>query len=370
MDDAKTPILPLKEEAIKYNMTKIYNLDEKDKQFILKISSNDNLIYFELEKKNLFPKKDFNIHLSLEELGNINKFFKQFEAIPEVLDSFESLIQLKNISVVEEERQMKLKISNPVNNKEFELNIPLKEKDFKSEIRSINEYIISLDNKVNELEKKVNDLCSFKEEYLNRKKEKERKKKEGQGKTKIEEKVAEKKEESNQDKEKENIFKDSEIIQKNEEDIKLISSWINKFSFKTNLLFSSKKRENLFNTFYKNIEKKSPILILIKTTKGYIFGGYFTKPLTNDNKWIKDDSSFIFSLYLKKKYDAILSSNTHIIGNKDLFQFGNDIRIYNEATLRKDNYIGKSDYSSPGNYNMNGGQKYFCLEKLEAYEIV
>lgn len=265
---------------------------------------------------------------------------------------------------------MKIKIRNPINLKEFEINIPLKEKDFKSEIRSINEYIISLNNKVNELEKKVNDLCLFKEEYLKRKKEKE-KQKEAKGKTINEGNKPETKGEAELDKEKENkcIFKDSKIIE-NEEDIKLISSWIKRRSFRTNLLFSSKIRENLFTNFFKNLENKSPILILIKTKEGYIFGGYCTKPIANDNKWIKDDSSFIFSLYLKQKYDAICTSNTHIIGNKDLFQFGNDIRIYNKATSRNDNYIGKSDYSSPGNYDMNGGQKYFTLGKLEAYEIL
>ena len=56
-------------KGIKFTETKTFNLEKNDEKFILKISINEELIFFELEKVNLFPKKDFNIHLNLEELG-------------------------------------------------------------------------------------------------------------------------------------------------------------------------------------------------------------------------------------------------------------------------------------------------------------
>lgn len=172
-----TPQIQLdKIEGIKYTNTKTYSLENNGEKFILKISINEKLIFFELEKLNLIPKKDFNIHLSLEELVKINRFFNQFETVPEILTSLETLLESKNISVVEEERKIKLKIINPSNKKEFFIDIPLKEKDLKSEINSINEYISSLNNKMIELENKVNDLLLFKEEYSDFLKKKKMKK--------------------------------------------------------------------------------------------------------------------------------------------------------------------------------------------------
>ena len=346
-------------EAMKLKTAKSYNLDEN---FILKISINDSLIFFELDKINSFPKKDFKVFLSLSELGRINKFFNQFEDTQEVLVSFENLIESKNISVVEEEKKMRLKIINPVNRKEFFIDIPLKEKDVKSEMTSIIEYINLLHNRIEELEKKVNDLCLFKEEYLKRKEEKQ--------KLKPKDKIKEKEKEKEKEKKKEviNVFKESDII-KNEDEINLILNWFDNKEIKTNLLFNSKKDGDLLSTLYKKVKDKSPLLIIIKTSKGFKFGGYCSLPIVGDNKWYVDNNSFIFSLDMKQKYDANNKSTNHILGNGDLLQFGNDIRIYDKATSQVDNFIGKSDYNSPKNYKMNGGNKNFQVSSFEVYEI-
>ena len=343
-------------EGIKFSNIKTYKLEEKNEIYQLKISINETLIYFEIEKLNIIPKKDFNIHLSLEELGKINKFFNQFDTISEVFISFDTLLESKNIIVFEEEKKIILKIYNPANKKEFNLNIPLKEKDTQSEIKSIYEYINSLNNKIICLEKKVDDLCIFKEEYFKRKKEKEKNKKFQKEKEEVTE--------LNLD-----IFKDSDIIQNND-DIKLILSWLNKKSIKTNLLFNSKTDGNLLSELYKKVENKFPILILIKTKKGYRFGGYSPLSLLCDEKWYKEDSSFIFSFDTKNKYNANTSSSTHILGNADLFQFGNDIRIYNLFTKIGDNFVGKCDYDSPAKYEINGGYRNYTVLNLEIYEII
>ena len=325
-------------EGIVFNKSKIFDLEEQDKKFKLKISINEQLIYLEIEKINLFPKKDFNIYLSLEELGKINKFFLQFDRIEEVYVSLETLIETKNISVIEEERAIKLKINNPANKKELFIDIPLKEKDLKSEINSINNYISSLVNKVNELEKKVNDLCLFKEEYINNKKKKN-----------------------------EN-FKDSDIIQK--DDVNLILSWLNRKSLKTNLLFNSKYDGDLMSTFFKKVENKSPTFVVIKSSNGYRFGGYTSIVWKCNGTWYKNDESFIFSFNTKQKYNAINSTSSHIFGYKDYFQFGNDIRIYDKFTSGCKNFISNTSYHSPKNYELNGGTQYFNVLNCEVYEII
>ena len=332
-------------EGIKFNTIKTFNLEKNDEKFILKISINEELIFFELEKINLFPKKDFNIHLSLEELGKINKFFNQFDTMSEVLLSFETLLESKNISVIEEERKMQLKITNPSNKKEFLIDIPLKEEDLKSEFKSINEYISSLNNKVIELEKKVNDLYLFKEEFsdfLKIKKEKYINK----------------------------IFKDSNIIQ-NYDEKKLILSWLNKAFIKTNLLFNSKYDGDLLSTFFKKVANKFPTLIIIKSKNNFIFGGYTSIVWKCDGIWYIDKNSFIFSFYTKKKYEVKNSDlSEHIFGRYDLIQFGKDIRIYDKCTSNNQNYVGKEFYNSPDNYQMNGGNQYFTVLSYEVYEII
>ena len=111
-------------------------------------------------------------------------------------------------------------------------------------------------------------------------------------------------------------------------------------------------------------------MFIIKTLKGYKFGGYSYVPIKGDNKWYIDNRSFIFSLDMKTKYDANSNSTTHILGNGDLLQFGNDLRIYNQATSKLENFIGKSDYNCPENYEMNGGYKYFGIYSFEIYEII
>ena len=343
-----------KNEGIKFTTTKTFNLEKKDEKFILKISINEKLIFFELEKVNLFPKKDFNIHLSLEELGKINRFFNQFDTISDVLISFETLYESKNISVIEEERKMQLKITNPANKKEFFIDIPLKEKDLKSEIKSINEYIFSLNNKVFELEKKVSDLCLFKEEFSDFLKE-------------IKEKDDQK------EKDKKNVFKlfkDSNIIQ-NYEEKKLILSWLNRKSIETNLLFNSKNDGDLLSTFFNKVVNKFPTLIIIKSKNNYIFGGYSSIAWKCDGNWYSDKNSFIFSFYTKQKYEVKdNNSYSHIFGRYDLAQFGNDIRIYDKFTSNNQNYVGKVFYNSPDNYQMNGGNQYFTVSSFEVYEII
>ena len=341
-----------KNEGIKFTTTKAFNLEKNDEKFILKISINEKLIFFELEKANGFPKKDFNIHLSLEELGKINRFFNQFETMPEVLTSLETLLESKNISVVEEEKKMKLKFVNPSNKKEFFIDIPLKEKDLKSEINSINEYISSLNKKVNELEKKVSDLCLFKEEYSD---------------------FLKKKKDKSDEKEKDiknlnNLFKESNIIQNFDEE-KLILSWLSTKYIKTNLLFNSKNDGDLLTTFFNKVANKFPTLIIIKTTNNYIFGGYASIAWKCDGIWYSDKNSFIFSFYTKQKY-GVKDSSSPIFGRYDLVQFGNDIRIYDKCTSNNQNCVGKVYYNSPDNYQINGGNQYFTVSSYEVYEII
>ena len=139
---------------IKFDLKENFEINSEKQKFLLKIFLNDQLIFFEVEESNNFPKKEFNIYLSLEELGKINKYFNQFDSLKEVFQSLKTLINKKCLKIIKEEKMMKLEIINPANDKVFYINIPYKEKDLKSEINSIIPYVASLNEKIQLLEKK------------------------------------------------------------------------------------------------------------------------------------------------------------------------------------------------------------------------
>ena len=58
----------------------VYKVKRKEDSniYALKISYNEQLIYFEIKEKNSFVKDEYNFYINLNELGNINRFFNQF----------------------------------------------------------------------------------------------------------------------------------------------------------------------------------------------------------------------------------------------------------------------------------------------------
>ena len=143
---------------IQFDTKESFEINSDQKNYELKISLNENIIFFEVDEKDIFPKGEYNIYLNLEELGKINKYFLQFDSLKEVFDSLKTLIKKKNLSIIKNEEIMKIKIINPSTEKEFFINAPLKEKDLKSEMKSLIPYIASLNDRVQFLEKKVNCL--------------------------------------------------------------------------------------------------------------------------------------------------------------------------------------------------------------------
>ncbi len=314
---------------LKFNIKKTFEIKSNEQNFKLSLSHNEELMLFEIEKENAFPKQEFKLFLNLEQLGNINKYFIQFDSLDEVLTSFQTLFEIKNISIICEEKEMKIKILNPMNKKEFYINVPLKEKSLKNEIDSIipyiislNEKIIQLENKLDNIDKKVNELYSIKNEYNKLKQQ-----------------------EINQEN---YLFKNSNIIKKEEEEI--ILSWFEKKPIKFNLLMDTKKDGDSISTFYNICCKKCPIIIFIKITNGYRFGG-FTTQLWPNSGTLKDDKSFVFSLDKKNKY-KVTNPDYAIYAASDFFQFGGCcFRLYNNCTISSSNYINnnKNSYDIPGN---------------------
>ena len=148
----------IKYETNTLNNSQEFRISQNDMDIKINISYNEKLITFELQEENIFPKKQYLKEFSLNDLIKIDKIFRLFDSLEEVLNFFQKLINNKNVSTLKEnEKEIKIKIYNSLFENYFFMTIPIKESDIKSEMNNITQYIISLNNKINELEKIVNE---------------------------------------------------------------------------------------------------------------------------------------------------------------------------------------------------------------------
>ena len=332
-------------KEIKFDLSESFEITTDNKIYELKISYNEQLMFFEIKEKNAFLKDEFNLYTNLKELGDINRFFNQFETIKQVFNTIKKLINKKNISIIQEEKKMKIKIINPIDDEEFFINVNSKEKDTKSEINSIIACVNSLTQKVQNLENKLNELYAYKDDIEEIIKEK-KKKKELYGQ----------------------IYKSSVI---NKDEIDLFMNWFDKKPTKIKLLLDSKIDGDSTQTFYNKCSNKFPTVVLVKTTKGRRFGGYCSIGWENTkSNWKKDINNFIFSLDKKKKY-KIKKPGYDIRTNSTYFAFGvgNDFYIYNNCTSNNNNYnYNSGTYETTEAYELNG-EYYFTVSSYEVYQI-
>ena len=339
---------PGKELNINFTTKESFEIHSNEKNYVLKVSLNDKLIFFEVEEKNIFPKGEYNIYLSLEELGKINKYFLQFDTLKEVLESLKNLIEKSNLSIINDEKKMKIKIVNPSNDREIFINVPLKEKDLKSEIDSLIPYVASLSERIQILEKKLEEIYIYKD-FL---------------------------EEIRKEKEKENeLIKQYEIAKSqilNRNEMELFFSWLENKPKKIKLLLDSRIDGDLTQTFYNKCSGKYPTVVFVKTTKGHRFGGYSSIPWKNLNgDFAKDKKNFIFSLDKQKKYD-IIKSKCAFETNSNYFAFGggSDFLVNDKCTSNNNNYNNNTGtYNTTETYELNGGECNYTVSSYEVYQI-
>ena len=336
---------------VKFEKSNEYEIDN----FKLKISFNNELMSFEIEEKDLNPKEEYNIILNFKQLKKIDNYFAQFDSISEVNDSFEELINIKKLSIIKEENKLKLKIINPLlKNKFFFIDLLLKEKaDPKIDLGNIKEYIDTLNEQIitmkNEYDKKIeileNKIKQFESILL--------------------------------------INYDSKIIPKNE--IYFINCELEKrFNGKINytLIYRATKDGPKTSDFNSKCNGKNNQLIVLKTTKGIIFGGFTGRGFQNSNdKIIQDDTVFLFSFQRKKIYnikknaEALYEESSKGYGivfgkcdGKNPIYLGwqnCDMLSNNSETCTKSN----KEFKFSKDYELNDGEKYFNLTEIEVFQI-
>ena len=337
INDHDTP-----EKNIKFNKSQTFEIKTEEKDFKLKVSYNETVFLFEVEKKAEFPKNEYANLMSFDDLTKNYRFFLQFETTEDVVNSLSIMVQNNNIKILEEDKKMKIEITNPTNQRTFGIDVPIKEKNIRMEVDGLTNYMSSLNERVTSLEKQVKELMSIKDEYEKLK--------------------------QLEIKNKNRYFKDSSIVKLEDEDT--IMTWFEKKPSQFNKLLDSKIDGDSTNAFENKCAKKCPTMVFVKTTNGYRFGG-FTTVLWTHNSYGKDNKAFLFSLDRKEKYNITNENCANYLESGGDFYFGSAaLVLYNNCTSNKSNFVDNNSYTTvPANYAINGGERNFTVSSYEVYQI-
>ena len=318
------------------------------------ISNDGNFLKFKATIQDDFFKKEYELVVSLEQLKEMNNYFKVFKDLNEVYYSLINEYKNRRISFTINESEIKIKILNIILSSEFEIFIPRIESltnsseiynillEMQKRIKNLESENKNLKNQVEENKSRINFLENYLKIYSS---------------TPVIASIS-----SNNS----HFFKGSNIIN-NENDINLLIDFFPKKPSNTLILFNSLIHGDTIQQFHSKIANKTPTLIIIKTQKDKIFGGY-TAHIWNEknNDIFKDINAFVFSLNNRKKYkiknisNAIVERETHI-------QFGTCcFRITNNFT-QKENLEEDCDYET-NEYCLSGENNYI-IKNLEVFLI-
>ena len=308
-------------------------------------------IYFELEELKSFPTNKYQNISDLNSLKKINFWFNQFPSIDKLAKLFNKMMKSNKIKLKEEINILNKYIYfiNPLDEDDI-ISIKLlpKEKSQEDMIKELYEKNILLEQKINSIEAKFEEKINLLEKKL-----------ESLYKNK-------------------NISVDSYYLLSNsliltkKEEIDLLNSWIspgNRKEYK--LIYSASKNGDKVSDFHKYCDSIAPTLILGKTPKGYIFGG-FTNVTWNYNKDenLYDSEAFVFSLNQKKKFHTLDKYNAirKVKGYCAIFGNGSNSLQIDNNILSSSSHWSNPNSSYGDNLNLTENQEFSIVE-FEVFSI-
>lgn len=362
----------------------------------------------------------FEAKYSYEELLDIDRFFGVFETMEGVVDEIDNLFVRNQVKVSTDiNNNVLLDLHITINNRPRVIHLKLirrgteqaealnnlvklvsaqtqKLDSLQRENDSLKKEIGKLNNRIEAMDEEEEEEDDDEDgENKKSKKNKKNKKKKNKKKKKEEEEESEdddsdegvKKKKKKEEEpvgeidykvlvENSNIIKERIEIDPIIDKIRAKYSKTNKDFLNMKLIYSATKDGDSAEIFHSLCDGLSPIIALIKTTKGIKFGGYTEAPFENSKKrkGNKDDNAFIFSLTKGKTYDVEKGTNaTCSYKNYGPVFYGYEycnIYLYGDFFSDEGNVAKKGDrYNTTEDFELNNGEQKFMVRELEVYQV-
>ena len=356
-----------------------------------------------------------------EELLEIDRFFGVFETMEAVVDEIDNLFVRNKVTISSDiNKNLYMDLTISINNKERTIHLKLIKKGSEQTealnnlVKLVSAQSKKLNNLANEndllkkeigkLNGKIKKMGEGEEEDENEEEEsdeeEEKKSKKKKKKKKNKNKKIKKLEESEEDSESveenkkkaknENIgeftyeeFLDSTNIIKEKKEIDVVLDKIRVIFHKSyknfvnlKLIYSATKDGDSAEVFHSLCDGIAPLVVLIKTSKNVIFGGYTEAPYSFAKKRTgnKDDNAFIFSINKMKTYDVEKGTNA-TCSFRDYgpvfygYEYCN-IYLFGDFFNDEGNVAKKGDrYNTTEDFEINNGEQKFLTKELEVFQV-
>ena len=412
MEPAKPVFFPKQETKLK--KIEEFKLIYKQKEYTISILRNISILeklYFQIKQSPSLNQKIFHENCyTLEDLKNINKYFRIFDNINEVFPIIKEIFEDKNASLNIEKNKMFLILKiNKIGKGEELISLEMKENSLPledicenlwEEIKILKNKVIEQENEIKLLkEKKCEECNNLHKEIILLKNENEKrdkiineiikKKKSKKEKKKSEKKVINKNIENKINNKfitpKNGILSinkiDSKIVDGMPE-INFIYEQLKKkeyFKYKNisfELIFRATRDGYLAKNLHEKVDGIDNTIIIIKTSKGMKFGGYISYFWSSDDQWVSDDEEcFVFSISLKKIYYPV-KGNIKYYFYKDygpnFSVFGIENNLFEKTSINTQTAKHANCFFSgfTTDYELSGGEKEFQVKELEIFEII
>lgn len=412
MEPAKPVFFPELETKLK--KIEEFKLINEQKEYTISILRNISILeklYFQIKQSPSLNQKIFHENCyTLEDLKNINKYFRIFDNLNEVFPIIKEIFEDKNASLNIEENKMFLILKiNKIGKGEELISLEMKENSLPledicenlwDEIKILKNKVIEQENEIKLLkEKKCEEYNNLHKEIILLKNENEKRdkiinelinwKKSKKEKKKTEKKVINKNIENKINNKfitpKNGILSinkiDSKIVDGMPE-INFIYEQLKKkeyFKYKNisfELIFRATRDGYLAKNLHEKVDGIDNTIIIIKTSKGMKFGGYISYFWSSDDQWVSDDEEcFVFSISLKKIYYPV-KGNIKYYFYKDygpnFSVFGIENNLFEKTSINTQTAKHANCFFSgfTTDYELSGGEKEFQVKELEIFEII
>ena len=283
-------------------------ITNKNNSYKIIFNNFSNFIQIKTNFEKDLAKKEFIKNYFLEDLKS-NKYFSIFDSVDEIYDQI--ILDLNNSGkkIIEEENNT-IAVIIPVNNiKIKQIEFTLAEK-IKTDKDLIQDLFVELNNLKQKFDKLENENIDIRNENKNMRNEINELKEENK---KLNEKInsfINSKNNTLDNFNQNDLLNKSSILKSNIDGVNKISNWIKakikKNSISFNLVFNMKENGDKGTDFHKYCDNKGATLILVKSKRNNIFGGFTPLDWGKDKEPRPKDYSnqtFIFSLNRNKVFD-------------------------------------------------------------------